>query len=190
MYWTSGTVRDFWRPAVAVAVLVAGLLVLYMSLFVGRRVGGQRGHDSAVRQPPACCWRRPPGSSAEYVRAHLFGGFPWIPLGNAVVTLLPIAQLASVGGVYGVSWFLATLNACFALRRHDRRAAASGGGRRRLGLVAACSLWGVSADQRQPFDARRAADPVGLIQGNIPQTEKWDPVAGSDDLRSLSADDA
>ena len=51
----------------------------------------------------------------EYLRGILIGGFPWIPLGNTMVTLLPIAQLASVVGVYGLSLFVGLLNAGFAV---------------------------------------------------------------------------
>ena len=41
--------------------------------------------------------------ATEFLRGFLFGGFPWVPLGNSQVTVLPVAQLASVLGVYGVS---------------------------------------------------------------------------------------
>ena len=87
--------------------------------------------------------------ATEYARAHVFGGFPWIPLGNAVVTLLPLAQVASLVGVYGLSWLLALLHACFALAavtdRHarvcgrDRRCSGAGGGAVALGRGAAAA---------------------------------------------------
>ena len=51
----------------------------------------------------------------EYLRGIIFGGFPWIPLGNTMVTLLPIAQLASAFGVYGLSLFVAFVNVGFAV---------------------------------------------------------------------------
>ncbi len=117
--------------------------------------------------------------SAEYLRAHLFGGFPWIPLGNAVVRLLPLAQLASVGGVYLLSWLLATLNAAFALAALSRGRRRTAIGAAALAVIAACSLWGAAriADGR----LLREGTPirVGLIQANIPQTEKWDPSRAS-----------
>ena len=64
------------------------------------------------------------------------------PLGNAVVSLLPIAQLASVTGVYGLSWFLATLHALIAavVVTHGRRRVSAGAAA--MALLAACSFWG------------------------------------------------
>jgi apolipoprotein N-acyltransferase len=175
IYWTSGTVATYGDLPWMVAIPVTGLLVMYMALFVALAAAASAvmirglGLPGLLLAPSA--W-----VSAEYVRGHLFGGFPWIPLGNAVVTLLPIAQLASVAGVYGVSWLLATINACFA-------AAALGTGRMRtaaavagLALVTAPSIWGAG----RLFDGRltREGTPVtiGLVQGNVPQHEKWDPA--------------
>jgi hypothetical protein len=48
-----------------------------------------------------------PWVATEFFRGYLFGGFPWVPLGNSQVTILPIAQLASVIGVYGLSALVA-----------------------------------------------------------------------------------
>ena len=62
------------------------------------------GAITAVARPPLSVRRtvaraRGVGGDGIPARHHLIGGFPWIPLGNTMVTLLPIAQLASVVGV-------------------------------------------------------------------------------------------
>ena len=149
LYWTSGTVSTFGGLALPVAVFVAGLLVLYMALFVAAAAAasaaliGRFGAAGLLLAPAA--W-----VSAEYLRAHLFGGFPWIPLGNAVVRLLPLAQLASVGGVYLLSWLLATLNAAFALAALSR-------GRRRTAIGA-----DRGADPHLTARARDERDPAAV----------------------------
>ena len=178
VYWTSGTVATFGGLSWFVAVPVAGLLVLYMALYVGissaaSAVMVRRFGAAGLLMAPAA-W-----VATEYVRAHLFGGFPWIPLGNAVVSLLPIAQLASALGVYGVSWLLATLHALFALVAisNGRRRLASGVAA--LGLLAACSLWGSARINDSRLTREGDVVTVGLIQGNIPQSEKWDPSRAS-----------
>jgi apolipoprotein N-acyltransferase len=173
VYWTSGTVATFGDLPWLVAVPVAGLLVLYMSLYIGLASAAsavliKRLGVAGLLVSPAA-W-----VSAEYARAHAFGGFPWIPLGNAVVSLLPIAQLASVTGVYGLSWLLATLHAlgaAIAISQRRRWVFATAA----IALLVSCSLWG--AVRLRDNSLTRAGSPlrVALVQGNIPQTEKWDP---------------
>ena len=174
VYWTSNTVATFGGVPWLVAIPVAGLLVFYMALYVATAAAAtavmvQRFGGAGLLLGSAA-W-----VATEYGRAHIFGGFPWIPLGNAVVTLLPIVQVASLGGVYGVSWLLALLNGAFAL-------AAVTAGRRRLAavalaiaLVAVPSVWG--AARLRDNRLTRSGEPIalGLIQGNVPQDEKWDP---------------
>ena len=46
-------------------------------------------------------------TATELGRGFFLTGFPWVPLGNSQVTTLPIAQLASVIGVYGLSALVA-----------------------------------------------------------------------------------
>lgn len=172
IYWTGAVVQTFGGQSGAVALLCALALALYMAAYTAlagglvaalvRRVGAR-----GLWLAPAV-W-----VGAEFARGHVLGGFPWVPLGSAVVTLLPVAQLASLIGVYGLSGFLVTLGTlvAVALTAAGRtRLLAAGSG---LVLLAAVSLWG----SLRVADARltREGTPmtVGLIQPNVSQQDKW-----------------
>ncbi len=172
VYWTGGTVTTYGGLPPVLGVIVAAILAFFLALFVAL-AGAASG--VIIRRFGATGLMLAPAAwvAAEYLRGNLFGGFPWTPLGNAVVTLLPLAQVASLVGVYGLSWLLATLHACFAL-------AAISTGRSRLSAVVAAlvivagpSLWG-SARMNEGHLVRSGSETrVGLIQANIPQEEKW-----------------
>ena len=53
--------------------------------------------------------------ATELGRTYVFTGFPWVLLGYSQTTVLPIAQLASVVGVYGVSALVASVSAAVVL---------------------------------------------------------------------------
>jgi apolipoprotein N-acyltransferase len=174
VYWTGATVSTFGGLPVVFGWLVAALLAFMLGLFIA---GAAVVIAIAIRRFGAIgLWMAPPAwVTFEYLRGtYLFGGFPWIPLGNAMVTLLPLAQLASVVGVYGLSLFVATINTGFA-------ATALSSGRRRvitaastLLLLLVVSIWG---GLRLTTNELTSGTPikVGLIQGNIAQTDKWNP---------------
>jgi apolipoprotein N-acyltransferase len=172
VYWTGATVRTFGGLPWPVALITAVLLVFYMSLYVALAAG------LTARLVRAFGWMGLPlGAaawvSAEYARGWFFGGFPWIPLGNTMVTLLPIAQLASVGGVYGLSLFVALVNAGFAVvvvsdGRH--RFAALGA---TVVLIATIALWGGARLSRNELVEGGTPIKVGLIQASIAQLDKW-----------------
>jgi apolipoprotein N-acyltransferase len=178
VYWTSGTVATFGGLPWAVAIPTAALLVLYMSLYIGLACAAaavliRRFQWTGLLIAPAT-W-----VAAEYARAYILGGFPWIPLGNAVVSLLPIAQLASVTGVYGVSWLMALLHALIAT-------VAMSTGRRRmvagiaaLALLSSVSAWGAARLRDNALTRSGSPLRIGLVQGNVPQTEKWAPAQAS-----------
>jgi apolipoprotein N-acyltransferase len=151
-------------------LLLAAYLSLYpavAALVVSRIIA--RGGAMALFIAPAA-W-----VATEYLRGYLFGGFPWVPLGNSQVTVLPVAQLASVLGVYGLSALVAFVNGAIAY------ALLTSGGRRVRAiaavvvLLAAAAGWGTwrIADGSQ----MRGGTPirVGLVQGNIEQELKWRP---------------
>ena len=174
VYWTSTVVATFGQLATPIAVFAMLLLAAYLALYPAvaalitsiliRRIGA-----AALFIAPAA-W-----VAAEFLRGYLFGGFPWVPLGNSQVTVLPVAQLASLFGVYGLSALVAIVNASIAFSMLTR------GGRRIraiavvIVLLAAVAGWGTwrVADG----SLVRAGTPirVGLVQGNIEQTLKWRP---------------
>ena len=113
IYWTGAVVQTFgglpaWSRcwcALALALYMAAYTALASGLIAAaiRRLGAR----GLLLAPPL--W-----VAAEFARGYVLGGFPWIPLGSAVVTLVPVAQLASVVGVYGLSCVLVAQGALVA----------------------------------------------------------------------------
>ena len=122
--------------------------------------------------------------ATELGRTMLFGGFPWVLLGYSQARLLPVTQLASLFGVYGVSGLVALVNASLTYALIER-------GRARVmplaaaaGLTLAIVLWG-SARLRDSRSLREGTPiRVGLIQGNVAQQQKWDPALADAILRN------
>ena len=103
---------------------------------------------------------------AERARAPVdLAGFPWAFLGYAVHADAPLRGAASLCGVYGLSFALALAGVWLAERRFAAALALAAG----LHAVGWLALPGALAPP--PGPPLRAA----LIQGNIPQNEKWDP---------------
>ena len=104
------------------AVVAAALLVAYLALFPAAFA------VLVVRfvrsfGPIGLLLARPAWVATELGRQYVWDGFPWELLGYSQVTWLPVAQIASLVGVYGLSALLAlTLRGC-ALAILDRSAA-------------------------------------------------------------------
>ena len=174
VYWTGATVATFGGLPVFVAAFVAALLALYMATYIAV-TGAMTAILTRRFGVGGLCLAPAAWVAMEYLRGILFGGFPWIPLGNTMVTLLPIAQLASAFGVYGLSLFVALVNVGFALSAltaGKSRLVAAGG---TLALIALVSVWG---GMRLSGNELTQGTPIriGLIQGNIAQTDKWNPA--------------
>lgn len=122
--------------------------------------------------------------SVEYLRAHSgFLGVPWALLGHSQYRNLPLIQIASITGVYGVSFVIALVNvavyeALSAVKRTEGKSGFVVRWRTRLlpssvaaGVMLALSFaYGLHV-LAQPL-VGRSVD-VTVIQGNIPQRLKW-----------------
>jgi len=174
VYWTSGVMARYGGLAMPVAVAIAGLLVAYLALFPALFALGT--HLLVARGGAAWIWLAPVvWTASEYGRLRLFGGFPWVLLGYSQVEVLPIAQLASVTGVFGLSLLLATTATAlvwpFVARGRSRWVAPAGV----AAVVAVIAVWGMAriGDGRLTREGRPLQ--VGIVQGNVPQDQKWDP---------------
>lgn len=192
-------------PAGALAGWVA--LSLYLALFpavwtwmvvlAGRAATGRngsqhspagRGKASWFQELSGLSWRRrciwtlwaaALWTGLEVFRGWFLTGFPWNPLGVSQVKILPLIQIASVTGVYGVSflvvWFsigLAT-SAAVIMDRPDRHWNWVGDLGMPLVVVLLLVVYGME-QLNQAAPASRVLR-VALIQPSIPQTLIWDP---------------
>lgn len=113
----------------------------------------------------------------EYLVGHLLTGFAWLPLGVTQVEMLPMLQLASVGGVGMLSglmvWtslaLLSTLSVIWRRRGH----AWAGWSHLLPPILAVVTVlaWGTSRAfyRKRPQPELR----ILLMQPSIPQTVKW-----------------
>jgi apolipoprotein N-acyltransferase len=175
LYWLVETMTTFGGLATPLAVFAAAVLVAYLSLFpaafaVATRYLVARTGSAAILMTP-CLW-----VSTELGRQYIWDGFPWELLGYSQVTVLPIAQLASLVGVYGLSALVAFASAAVAyavvdLTRRRWMAVAAA-----LVMVAATAAWGQWRINRGSL--LTAGDPVrvAVLQGNIAQEDKWNPA--------------
>src|SRR4029453_5333185 len=113
VYWTGTTIRTFGGLSWPVAVLAAALLIAYLALFPGlfalalAWLNSRFGPRSVMLAP--AIW-----VTTELGRTYFWSGFPWLLLGISQTTVLPVAQSASVVGVFGVSAIVALVSAVLA----------------------------------------------------------------------------
>ena len=121
----------------------------------------------------------------EMVRGRLFSGFPWNPLGASQYQLVPLIQIASVTGVYGVSFLVvwASLSLFSAGRMIFRRPALrmAWQGEIILPLVVVVALFVFGFARISGQNPSSATLRITLVQPSIPQTLIWN--SGEDDKR-------
>ena len=172
LYWITRVMVVYGDLQTWVAVLVNALLIAYLALFpalfavVMRRLLIVYGPRVLMAAP--LVW-----VATELGRTHVFGGFPWVLLGYSQATTLPVAQLASILGVYGVSALVASVSAAVAVSVATRSIGDRGAAMGSVAVVLlAVTAWGSSRASRA--ELTRVGEPlqVGLIQGNIDQSDK------------------
>lgn len=187
LYWLVPTMHTYAPMPLAlsagVLVFLSFYLALYIAAFSWLAVWCSRGR---LEHPLWCLAMAPVfWVSLEWLRGHLFTGFPWGLIGYSQYSRLHLIQLADISGVYGVSFLLAFVNAAlFVLvlaisgRRWQNRAVAV---RHAVFAVCAAALlvagaWGYGGWRIDTLD-RSAEDAseirVSVIQGNVDQSVKW-----------------
>jgi apolipoprotein N-acyltransferase len=118
-------------------------------------------------------------TATEWVRGHLFGGFPWHLPGSIWIAGEPISQSAAWFGVYGLTAVTLLVAASPAVLADGRGSA----GARAAPMLAAALLlgliWGAGAQRlaRNPPEADRRGPVIRVADAGYSQTEKWAPGA-------------
>lgn len=174
VYWTSGVMAQYGDIHPVLSAGIAGLLVAYLALFPAAFgaalawLAGRFGARALLLGP--AIW-----VTTELGRTVLFGGFPWALVGYTQTTVLPVAQIASLVGVYGVSALVVHVSAALVIAAVDRSRWRWSVPAATAAVLAVATAWG--AARLGAPDLRSDGTPVrvGMVQGNVPQDRKWDP---------------
>jgi len=171
LYWIAPVLHSYGKLPLIVSWLIALVLVLYLSLyfalfsFLLSKLTNTLGARLLFIAP--FLW-----VSLEYAKTYLLTGFPWELLGYSQYRNLPLIQISSFTGVYGVSFLIVLVNCLIVWWVVDGLK-----GRFSLGMTTLCGImlastliygyWRLS----QPFP-RQEGVRVACIQGNVSQDKK------------------
>ncbi len=172
--WVVHTMTTYGGLSLPLSFLLLLALSLYLALYIGIFGYGvtrfsRRGALGYLVGVPAL-W-----VGLEYLRTFLLTGFPWNLFGYTQYQNLSVIQIASITGVYGISFLLVLTNAgialgCLHFRRGWRPALLPVGG------VGVFLLGTVTFGMGRMVSAEtsRKEIQVSVVQGNIEQRIKWD----------------
>jgi apolipoprotein N-acyltransferase len=164
VFWIRISIAQFGGVNPALAVTATALFVAAMALFfalagwLSGRVDDRASLAWLLLGLPAT-W-----TLVEWLRGWALTGFPWLSLGYSQIDA-PLAGYATLGGVYAVSLSVVLSAALLLLWR------------RLAAIVALLVVWGGGLALQQVSWVEPAGPSlrVSLLQGNIPQEQKWLP---------------
>jgi apolipoprotein N-acyltransferase len=169
-------------------VALSGYLALYPAVWVWI-LAGKIGEGGWARRTlwslaGAAVW-----VALEMIRARLFGGFPWNFLGASQYRMIPLIHIASVTGVYGVSFLVVWVSLSFysAARMIFLKPALRLVWQAEifLPLTVVIILFAFSFAQMDADNTPASTLRVTLIQPSIPQTLMWDESENTNRFRQL-----
>ncbi|MDX9745806.1 MAG: apolipoprotein N-acyltransferase [Syntrophales bacterium] len=175
LYWISHVVVMYgYLPlyiGISAMILLSCFLSVYFSVFSAALVFlRNKGYSEIVSAP--LLW-----TCLEFLKSHLFTGFPWENLAYSQYKYLTIIQFVDITGIYGLSFIIMFVNLLlFDLvgQQGDKRKIVNE-------WVAGCIIltlligYGKFSLDRIHAELKQAeAMEVSLIQGNIDQNIKWD----------------
>jgi apolipoprotein N-acyltransferase len=182
-YWVYDTMHQYGGLSAPVGILVLLLFALYLGLYHGLfgllvSVLARRDSNRMALVSAPFLW-----VAVELARTRI-SGFPWDLLGITQVDNIPLTRIATVTGVYGLSFEILLVNVAFAaaflLHRSKRKT---------LLLASLAAVVLLQAGRWLTLPALPVDREAVLLQQNLPeaQTEAWtdDQIQGS--LREFSS---
>lgn len=163
--------------AIAAVVLFAALLAVLPAfscyLFAALRqkisLSHELSHFLLLSAIWASCW-----TLGEWIRGVIFTGFPWLNIAYAHIDS-PLAGWVPVIGAYGLAWIAAFAAAAIATLVIYKDQLQPEACFTSLGVALALVLIGIVLNQVAWSRPEGQAFIARLVQGNIPQAEKFDP---------------
>jgi apolipoprotein N-acyltransferase len=176
LYWIIVAVHTYGNVPLILSGFILLLLVAYLSLFIGaftyltRFIQIRSGLQFTLFTP--FLW-----VALEYLRSFLLTGFPWANLGYSQYLNLPFIQMADITGAYGLSFVILLVNATLfgVLHQWSKKNFPF-----KQVVVTAIILLGFliyGYIKMGSVDRQMIQNPplkIGLVQGNIDQSIKWD----------------
>ncbi|HTV02554.1 MAG TPA: apolipoprotein N-acyltransferase, partial [Luteitalea sp.] len=174
--WTSDVLAIFGGLNAGLAWVLAALLIAYLAIYPAifshaMTTAVARTGVAALAIAPVV-WL-----GTEWLRGTLFTGFPWVLLGYSQSDTLAPLQVSSLVGIYGLSGLVVCPSAALAIAvtrpawtRTTVSAAVA-----LLTLPLLGTAWGAWR-LGQPWWQQAPVARVGIVQGNVPQGQKWDPA--------------
>lgn len=169
LYWVGSAflvdARTFgWLLPFAVTALPAGMAVYTGAGFAAARILWTPSPFRILTFAAAL-------SAAEWLRGHLFTGFPWNVFGYALTAPLQLAESAALFGIWGLTFVAVAVFAAPAvladgMRRGTAAVALSGG------VLAALAAYGASRLAGNPTEMVDGVH-LRIMQPNIPQDEHF-----------------
>jgi len=167
-YWLYVSLHYYGDMAAPIAAAAVALLAFGMGFYVALAMGAAAWLRKRWLLPlPAANVLVLPAMWGvfEWIRGWLFTGFPWLSAGYAH-NHSPLAGYAPLVGVYGLGWLAALCAGALLLLAHRTRWIATGGIVALMGAGYGLSFVQWTQPEGQPIAVR-------LLQGNIPQDEKF-----------------
>jgi apolipoprotein N-acyltransferase len=169
-YWVYDTMHEYGGLSAPIAALVLLLFALYLGLYHGvfgllvSLLARKDSHPRLALIAAPCLW-----VAIEWARTRI-SGFPWDLLGVTQVDNIPLTRIATVTGVYGLSFEIALVNVAFAAAFLVPR------GRRKTLLSASLlAAFLLQVGRWASFPPVRGDRTAILLQQNLPvaDTEAW-----------------
>ncbi|MDD5542314.1 MAG: apolipoprotein N-acyltransferase [Acidobacteriia bacterium] len=196
LYWVMQVIHQYGEQSWPIAALVWLVLVAYNALFfavfgfLARKLLIQNYFLGSMLRPSviqisvlnslvvAALW-----VAVEFARTYFLTGFPWCLLGYGLVKQLGIMQVATVTGIYGISFLICLVNLLLAHALYQKKQPLFFGAAILLGLVLTGDFGFHAWLVQHPFEyvpettqLPASVHRVAILQLNIPQDTDWGPT--------------
>lgn len=182
IYWIYYALYQYGNIAFFVSLLIIGLLSLYLALYPALFSIFYSHYTKDLNLPilliAPIFW-----VVLEYLRSYLLTGFPWSSLGYSQYKFLNLIQISDITGVYGISFLIVAFNGAltdlFLIKKKQKERPLYSimptvGGFILLFFILILSFFYGTYRLNQERDG--SIFKASIIQGNIEQDRKWEPI--------------